>query len=317
MRVVSWIACSIVLALWSARANADSPDAPIEYEAPDVCPSGAAFFSALRDHTSESWSRATTSTRSFAVKIAQNENGKFVGRFTSLEHGVPVAERRISARSCTDLVNAMAIVAALAVDAEVRIVTAARRHRAIVLPSPRVVHTPSLALESPPMNVRIAFGGGITSELGPAAPTVESSVELAWMTGIRPSVALASSFAVATASTNPGSVTLARAAMTTVVCPFHTLVGAAFDIAPCGSLAIGFTRPQVHELASPDESAEPLITPGVDLRALVWLDAVGFRFTAGLAVPIVQATFTTNVRPLFTTPPVALNASISLVIRVR
>ncbi len=315
MRVAFSVACVITLVTSSAHADAESP--PIEYEAPDACPSRDEFLSALREHTSESWSQATTSTRSFSVTIAQNERGKFVGRFTSLEHDAPVAERRISARSCTDLMNAMAIVAALAVDAEVRIVTAARRHRAVVLPSPRVVHTATLSPEPPPMSVRIAWGGGVTSALGPVAPTFESSVELAWRTGIRPSVALEPSFAWASASTDPGSVTLVAAAMTTVVCPFHALVGAALDVAPCGSLALGFTRPQVHELAAPNESAEPLITPGVDLRALVWLDAIGVRFTAGLEVPIVQATFATNVRPLFTTPAVALNAAISLVIRVR
>ena len=131
------------------------------------------------------------------------------------------------------------------------------------------------------------------------------------MNGIRPSVALEPTFAVASTSTDPGSVTLVAAAMTTVVCPFHTvIVDGAFDIAPCGTLALGFTRPQVHDLAAPNESAQPLITPGVDLRALVWLDAIGVRFTAGSSKsPSSKRPSRANVRPLFTTPPVALHCS--------
>ena len=312
--------CAFVLLAASTVAASAKADPLVEYHAAEACPSEDEFVASLHERMQESWSFEPGS-RSFRVDLDHAPSGRFVGRFTSLEHDVPVAERLISARSCADLAEAMAFVVALAVDAEARIRVEVHARRATLLPSPPVKVAPvreePTVLVHHPLGVRAAAGGGVTSAVGPAAPTFSTSIEIVWPSGLRPSVELGSDFAFASAQTNPGWVDLTLWTLNVGVCPVRLAAGDILEVTPCASLGAGFLRPAVHGLADANESPVPWASAALDVRVLVWLGRAGVRLAGGAEVPFTRPTFETNARTLFATPAVAASASLALIVRLR
>ncbi len=120
MRTVSSVlavahAVAFSLAL-SSPAEA-GPDPPLAYRAPDRCPTEEAFLVRLRSRLGPG--KGVGSGRSLSVQIAFG-NGRYAGQLSLLEVGGRSTTKSLSDVDCEELVDALALVAALALETDDR-----------------------------------------------------------------------------------------------------------------------------------------------------------------------------------------------------
>jgi hypothetical protein len=118
--------------LLSAAAQGDD-DEPIRvtFHAPSDCPSAASFFDQVRARTTKVRSAAPgEAARAFNVTILEKA-GKVHGRLTIEDPPAPPALREVTGEKCSEIVSALALITALAVD-------------------PRASTAPSSSLPAPP-----------------------------------------------------------------------------------------------------------------------------------------------------------------------
>jgi hypothetical protein len=120
MRTVSSVlavahAVGFALAL-SSLAKA-VPDPPLSYRAPDRCPTEEAFLGRLRSRLGPG--QGPGSGRSLAVQITFG-NGRYDGQLSLVEVGGRSTTKTLSDADCEELVDALALVAALALETDDR-----------------------------------------------------------------------------------------------------------------------------------------------------------------------------------------------------
>ncbi|HTB72199.1 MAG TPA: hypothetical protein VK762_03090 [Polyangiaceae bacterium] len=120
MRTVSSVlavahAVGFALAL-SSLAQA-VPDPPLSYRAPDRCPTEEAFLGRLRSRLGPR--QGPGSGRSLAVQITFG-NGRYAGQLSLVEVGGRSTTKTLSDADCEELVDALALVAALALETDDR-----------------------------------------------------------------------------------------------------------------------------------------------------------------------------------------------------
>ncbi len=153
MRAVSFaIAVALSLPL-ASRASARVPDAPaVSYRAPAACPVEETFLQRLRARLGTSHGAASTA-RTLDVQIAAS-NGRYVGKLSLAEADGRTTAKTLDAADCGELVDALSLVAALALATDD--VDGSGRNRGDA-PSP----APATAPAAP----------GTASTPGPAPPT--------------------------------------------------------------------------------------------------------------------------------------------------
>src|SRR5687767_3601668 len=123
-RGIRWAesAGALVLVLLSSRSGAAEPlpGVHFEYRAPPGCPTQSEFVSELRARTTRFVEvEAARAARIVNVTIAQNDDGPFSGEVEMREtaEAAPRALRRsVQANLCAELVSAVAVVIAIALD---------------------------------------------------------------------------------------------------------------------------------------------------------------------------------------------------------
>jgi hypothetical protein len=159
------LVASAVLA-WAALvalASADEPVEPIRvrYEAPAECPDEGAFVGEVRARTSRArLAAAGERARSFEVAVARR-GGRFQGRLDVREPSGAASRREVSGASCAEVVSALALVTALAVDP--RASTSARA-------APALSATPDAAPLSEPAAPSSADASASGAPAGPLPP---------------------------------------------------------------------------------------------------------------------------------------------------
>src|SRR5882724_9000230 len=113
------IALSVATTCFARPSAADARPEPIDwtYSAPPECPPAAGFEREFRARTTraELVTGAADASRSFAVTLS-SESGRAVGRIKIDGPAGATATRVIAGQTCSGVVSALALVAALAVD---------------------------------------------------------------------------------------------------------------------------------------------------------------------------------------------------------
>jgi len=210
--VRSWVVTRAALAAIfvvgaAADSRAQAPDASVatepirlDFDAPAACGTADDFFDALRARTDRvRRSEGRAEDRRFAIRITATASG-FDGRLlvTDPTEASPEtsstaegAERRISAASCGDVVQALSIVAALAVDANAG-QTSSTTGAATAQPAAVAPAAPAIALpptEAPRPAPKPEHSPSGDAEIGAAAP--DRPLPLSWFLGIQTGVELA------------------------------------------------------------------------------------------------------------------------------
>lgn len=114
------IACAAAFAILSRATGARAQDAPepftVDYAAPDGCPDSSAFFGEVTARTPRARA-ATAGEKARVLHVRVEKRGEaHVGKLSIEEAGATSTAREVRGGSCGEVVGALGLVAALAVD---------------------------------------------------------------------------------------------------------------------------------------------------------------------------------------------------------
>lgn len=110
--------CGAIAFFGVTPAHAEEPEIPlrVDYRAPDGCPHETDFFSAVRARAPRARSEPATREGPMLVVSITNGDGESTGYLTFRGADGLETERRVSGDTCGEVVSALALIAAIAVD---------------------------------------------------------------------------------------------------------------------------------------------------------------------------------------------------------
>jgi len=321
MPMRSRLACFVVVGtavVAVARAQDGSEAVRFRYEAPEPCPSIDAFQSAVMNRTS----RARTAqpqerAREFDVVLARRD-AHWQGRLTIHEQSGAASERTVEGDSCQEVMDAVALVTALAIDPRARTVPAAEpiasaapagssppssATRPDAAPAPRQPPpSPPAAHDSVPIRPAPSWGAGFGVQLattwGPAPDPVwtvplflqvsrgdpspgQSSLRLTLSYGRSPSV-----------SSQEGSGRFVWTTGRLDVCVLAARPAPQIRLLPCAMLDVGALQGQGADVDHPQRHTRPWVSTGLGARAAATIAGPMFLEIQGmLGFPLVRDRF--------------------------
>jgi hypothetical protein len=280
--------CS-ALACGAARALADDAPEPIalEYQAPAGCPSRLEFIALVEGYTQKvQWVAADQAKRRFSVMVAARA-GEVSGTLTIDTEG----ERSVTARSCAEIVDALALATALAIDP------------GEMSPPPKVEPEPKpkpkrrpLAPTPQPEAARPPGSVGATGYLLFAvAPEIVAgaSFDISWRWHVMPVADSSLQFSFGYLDSGwPERATTVQLGWLPWArlrgCPVHLSLAGPLEVAPCIGSQLGRLRSvageQITEPFPPASRTWIAIDGGVELE--LRLDAFGLYLMGGGVLPL-------------------------------
>lgn len=290
-----------------AHGEPEAEPVLVEYEAPASCPAEESFWAAVMARTSKvRRGDEGRPSRTFVIRLAAGNDGS-TGHLAVRAVDGSTTEREVAGDTCEEVVSALALVAALAVDPNATtkplpLPAAPRRAPAVPPPAPprapaaAVVTVPQPAGEAPVRARTAASLGGVVAAGAAPGPLFGAALAVAatrprggWL---EPTVRLE----IAAASTGTVTVPGGTATFSTVTgaidgCPGGWTLGR-WRLEPCLRLEGGAVAAQGDDVAAPRTDTHPWGAAGVVGHA-EWRTSSGFfaDFGAAVRVPLVRTTF--------------------------
>lgn len=299
--VFASIFCAIVMCS-ATRAYADPASGALQlaYRAPGTCPDESAFLAGIRARVqSAHLAPDDASATRFEVTIVPTGD-RWTGELVARDRERQETTRRVAGKPCEDVVDALALVAALVLDpsadptpppAPPAPPSAPERAAAPVAGEGRTPE-PDASTERRPSRWSVAVQGDVVGAgLGSLVPRGAASVRLR---------ALADGFialggAIASGSTSAQSGGRARITWTTLVleaCPLRLRASADVSVLPCIPIEGGFVLVGAEDIVNPSSATQPWLATGADVRLELSLSSwVFLDLHAGGRVPILRDTF--------------------------
>lgn len=271
-------------------AQADVPAVDLSYHAASACPDAAAFLAAVRAQTPNLRPAPPgTPARKLAVTIRITPT-QLEGRLRIEEIDGATSNRDVAAARCDDLVSALALVTALAVDAG--------PPSPVAPPPPPTVPPPEPPATLPPATPGRWEAGAHVAAFGALAPGttsgIESFVDRSQWDRSGPAYSFRAAFALAGSPTSMnagGAASFRWTGARLGVCPL-ALLAASFTVRPCAGLDLGVLRGQGEGLARPRAQARAWIAATLAARAQWTLaGALVLELDGGLAFPFIRDRF--------------------------
>jgi hypothetical protein len=299
-----------LLATSGGRARATEPDPSaepvrVEYEAPEGCPVEGAFWAAVTARTPKvRRGEASAPARTFAIRLSTEGDGS-TGHLVVRAVDGSTTEREVAGDTCEEVVSALALIAALAVDPNATtkplpLPPAPPPPRAPAPPPPHpaaAVATARPASEAAPLAAQSAASvGGVVAVGAAPAPLFGASLGVAatrpregWLAPtVRLGIAVAST---GTIGVSGGAASFGAVTGAVDGCPGGWSVGR-WRLEPCLRLEAGVVQAQGEGVVQPRTDTHPWAAAGVVARA-EWRFFAGFfaDLAAGVTVPLVRTTF--------------------------
>jgi len=302
----TWLAgASVVAAASPARADERDSDARVDYRAPPACPTVASLVDGVTARLPR-FRVAAGAARRFDVEVRAVDD-RFVGRLASLDVEGSRTEREVVGDSCEDVVDALGLVLAIAID------PGAALTRAAALTSPEAPLVEGRAAPRPggerdERNERDeraerapehtwAAGAGFTSTVGEidvrmlgATAFVERAIDLrSWRPIVRAGMTRAGSETIDV--NGHGSARFTWTVGTLDFCPV-LWGGERLSLTPCVRVDAGSIAGQGSNIAHPHDDARLWVDAAAVARG-EWgiVSPVFLRIEGGLFVPITRPRF--------------------------
>lgn len=322
----------------------------VTYEAPPACPDEATFLSEVRARIGVDWEASSTErARQIAVSVATTAGGS-TARLDYVDDGGRPVSRALSGTTCTDVVAAIALVTALAIDA--RFTEALASSQPAEPAAPEAAPAPSGSGASPAEPEKraepvaaSAVGAAPAQSVtraGPRTWEVTAGVLGAIASGTGPAVALGGrafaglkwrggadvrlgfdylTVAPTRIARNDGDVVVATRAIGGRLsgCPLALALGSAVSVSPCAGLASGAFHGET--LDSPGVQAKGSANPAFfalfgEARVDVRFDALFIEASGEVRFVVDPPTFALvvgDLRPqLYDAPVVSVGATLGL-----
>jgi hypothetical protein len=306
-----------------AAADADSGIKPVEveFDAPEGCSSGDAFFGFVRSRT-DRVRRAEGHELHATLQVRLGrQHGQVQGELRVVDDHGGTDTRKVQGGSCDEVVQALSLTAALALDpAALMNPPATSPTEAVAAPTSTDLSQESSRVPRPPEPEpeKVAT---IPAETVSAPPLPIPSFELAvgpmamgvlsgqWSPGIRlagrktfgqegaftPTLGLHLDYARNDVFRSPGSAQVTFAGMGATVCPLR-LRASILTVQPCALLVGGWLFASGRQLTVVDSAARFWLSAGATLRAAVALGlGVSVELEGGLSAPFFKRRFWVSV----------------------
>lgn len=328
-------ACAVSIALVAVAGSAHAQDAPepfaVDYSAPDGCPSASAFFGEVTARTPRARA-AAAGERARVLHVRVEKRGEaHAGRLWIEEGGTTSTAREVSGGSCGEVVGALGLVAALAVDPRASVAprpAPAAASTAPAAPAPTEEPKPPLdkeAAKSPtkepetdptpkkpaadrapspeastmpprrdPRHWTLGAGGEV-SALSDAIVSLRIFGELDLGGGLlAPSIRIAASRSLPVdRAATIGSANLTWTAGAIEASPIRLdLASTTLTLRPCAGIAVGLLEAEGSGIATPRSETRAWVSANVQGR-LVWapVRAFAIELEGGAHLPILRESF--------------------------
>jgi hypothetical protein len=264
------------------------------YDAPAECPDAAAFVRRVKAREPR-FEPVPESSRGWEVLLIATDSG-VVGKLTTTDASGARATRSVEGATCEEVVGALVLVAALALDAGPPAASSPSAAEPAELPPALPPNeAPVSAPRSRPLPFRLAsdLGGLVTSAVAPN-PLFGFAARLdgEWGSGwLSPAVRLGVAWAASTtADVTGGSARFTWTAATIDACPVRWNAGA-FHAAPCVRLDAGALRGMGY-IAHPSSATTAWVDLGLVAEAQwVFARPVYATLDAGLLTPLTRVRY--------------------------
>jgi hypothetical protein len=269
MRIAPW-AVVVAVASLASRAGAEPETAAIHYTAPAGCPAEAEVLARLGEHAPVTRVEAAN-VRVFDLAITAVDAG-FRGALSVRELGGAATTREVAAPTCDDVVTALLLVAALAIED--------RAAEPIVVP----VRGQPAAARGAPERWHLAFGAGIARYAG-VTPGALVGVPL-YISAAHGRARGRATFD-ATATDDLGTTSFRWIAGRLDGCPYVWAAGR-FEIAPCAGVQVGALTGKGTMIAAAAKDTRPWLAPELIARIGVRAGRARVELEATAAAPLVR-----------------------------
>lgn len=260
---------SFALVVVARVAAADPEPIRLAYDAPAGCPAEADVVARLADHASMRRVSAGAA-REFSLAIAHDEAG-FRGVLAVHDGAAPAATRDVAAASCDEVVSALVLVAALAIE---------ERAPSVVEPAPPP--EPRHAATETPW--RLAVGAGVARYSG-MTPSALFGVPI-YVAASHGRQQLRATFDT-TASDDVAMASFRWTAGRIEGCPIAWQLGA-FSAAPCAGVQLGALRGSGATAMGATTGTRPWIAPELVGRLAVRFGRAALELEGTAAAPLVR-----------------------------
>ena len=268
------------MALAGSRSAAAQTQAALEYRAPASCPTDATFVAEVTARMPRLRRVESEGAPRFVVEVTPLDDG-YRGELTSRDPDGTTSTREVSADTCEEVVGALALVLALAIDLRAPPDAPAETPLAVApteepVPEPRAPAVAEALAPSTPA-ARSRFGGGTglasTGGIAPAAllgPAIFVEATFGLGPALRPTLRLGAQRAGSGAieAPNGGSARLTWTVGTLDACPVTwTPAGDRLELSPCARLDAGVLVGSGANVAHPRDSTQAWLDAGLIARA--------------------------------------------------
>ncbi len=340
---VTLLAC-VTSAARVAVAQDDVEAFGVDYRAPSACPGPDAFFREVRGRTARARAARSGETARVLVVRIEARGERFAGSLSIDDAGARSTPREVEGATCAEVVGALGLVAALAVDPHASVaprpvpstappdeapVSAPPEKRAPETP-PRATPPPAPSAPAPsrpPPPERTAngtprFAVGLQAEVSAVAGAVGSGRlfgELVVGRGtFSPSIRIA--IARSLEVDRPARIGVAKMRWTTGgvdLCPLRVTLTTGVDALPCVGLAAGVLDAEGGAVGAPQSRSRPWVAGDAHAR-LVWapLRAFAVEIEGGAIAPFFRESFFFEPDiPVYEAPPIAAFGRIGASVR--
>jgi hypothetical protein len=328
------LAIAAALSPGPSDAGSGSKPVDVEIDAPEGCASPDAFWSMLRSRTDRvRRAEARESRTTLQIRLTRT-HGRVVGELRMVDDRGGTDTRKVDGASCDEVVQALSLTAALALDpsallgpAPTPAVDTAPPDRPAPPPKPAEPPDKKVPVETtepgeptspPPVpSVEIGVGGmGMTILSGGFSPGVAVTVRkiLAGEGAFRPALGLTLSYSRNDVITSPAVAQVAMAAAAASACPLRWSASV-LTVEPCVRVLTGWLSASGRQVTHSYSADRLWLSAGAEARATVYLGAgLALALDAGFTAPLFKrryfATDPTNV--VAETPTISALVGIAL-----
>ena len=320
------VACAVSMMLAASVARAqDEVPLRLRYDAPSECPGANAFLAQVVARTALARPAAADAAATELSVTIRRVAGGHAGTLELRAGETETATREVSAAQCDQVVTALALITALAIDPNASTAAIPEPEPARAAPTPEP--EPTQARPEPPVpairerfHFEIGAGFGLLANFGS---------DLTWL--VRPFVELARerqgpfgySFRLSAARAHTsvvageGGVELTLWAGRAEACPLHVALGTPVRLAPCVALDVGQLQARGSGVSPTRQVDRPWLAPGLVTRVeLQLLDPLVLEIAGEMTFPVVRDRFFVNTdNTVYRTRAITLGATLGLAFR--
>jgi hypothetical protein len=285
----------------SICATAHAETVRLHWSAAAECPEQTRFEAEVRARTrNATFVEATSTGRLFVVDLATKERG-FEGRLQIREGPGPSATRTFEGDTCAEVVSALALLTALAIDPEassgpIDVLPGSAASPPVVRVTTSVLPTeaarPHAPAESRPSSWQVGVGGRLMVE-GWVAPRPLPGFDVfgeVWREGTGP-IAPGMRLGLGGAGSSSGEARWRWYVARLDACPVRAKLGWRLLSQSCAGMEIGALRAEGVEVASPRSSTKPWLAARLTTGLLVDTSSAYAGIEGGLVAPVTRYRF--------------------------